>query len=119
MGPLHSNPNFPKCHRINFYSHLSLRWDILYFSDSLAASKVRKFAENFLRSPHRGPGGSTRIDCEAGVRIIITDRSAFALGRPEDGSDSILPRAGLPYGAVRERHGILLAKFRVPSFNAN
>ena len=59
MGPCHPELNFFQKYFADLDSRLSLAWDTLYFLDSLAAPKVRKFAKNLLRRTRRGPSGTT------------------------------------------------------------
>jgi len=68
MGSLQSDLNFFQDFSADLDSRLSLPWDTLYFLESLATLKVRKFAKNHLRRTRRGPRGNTDGGRQLGVR---------------------------------------------------
>jgi len=91
MGTLHSHLNFFPDLSVNFALALSLLRDSLYFLDSLATPKVRKFAKTLLRCTCRSPGRAYNIYRQASFRIHPTDdQSSDPRVITKDGVDLVL-----------------------------
>ena len=91
MGSLHFQLNFFQNSFTNLDSRVSLGWDTLYFLDSLAPSKVWKFAKDLHRSTCRSPGRTNNLCCQAGIRIYASnDQPSTSRRISEDRCNSLV-----------------------------